>query len=231
MIQPSELSVGTAPMPGLLPEKHKFQSALQRVGYNHEKTVIVVDSEGGPAAGRLAWLLDTIGHDEWRYLNGGMQAWAASQPYQSSIPVNHEHDTPSIDFDSSTYVEGNQLLDLINDPSLCVWDCRTQGEYVGANPRAQRNGHIPGAIHLDWSELVEPHQGFTIRADAQDQLEQRGIRPSNDLVVHCHTHHRSGFAYMLARILDYPSVRAYPGSWSEWGNRPDTPIVQGPNPS
>jgi len=43
------------------------------------------------------------------------------------------------------------------------------------------------------------------------------------VITHCHTHRRSGFTYMLARALGYPRIKAYAGSWSEWGNLPDTP--------
>jgi thiosulfate/3-mercaptopyruvate sulfurtransferase len=28
----------------------------------------------------------------------------------------------------------------------------------------------------------------------------------------------------VAKSLGYPRVKAYAGSWSEWGNHPDTPV-------
>jgi len=31
----------------------------------------------------------------------------------------------------------------------------------------------------------------------------------------------------VARILGFPHIRAYHGSWSEWGNRMDTPVETG----
>ncbi|MBT3564150.1 MAG: sulfurtransferase, partial [Gammaproteobacteria bacterium] len=37
------------------------------------------------------------------------------------------------------------------------------------------------------------------------------------------THHRSGLTYLIGKSLGY-DIKAYPGSWSEWGNHPDTPI-------
>lgn len=55
-------------------------------------------------------------------------------------------------------------------------------------------------------------------------LEDLGITPDKEVITHCQTHHRSGFTYLVAKALGYPRVKGYAGSWSEWGNHPDTPV-------
>jgi thiosulfate/3-mercaptopyruvate sulfurtransferase len=57
------------------------------------------------------------------------------------------------------------------------------------------------------------------------ELAQLGISNDKTVITHCQTHHRSGFTYLIGRILGF-NIKAYAGSWSEWGNRPDTPIVK-----
>ena len=64
--------------------------------------------------------------------------------------------------------------------------------------------------------------------NAEALLQEHGIVRSKNIITHCQTHHRSGLTYMVARILGFPRIRAYHGSWSEWGNQPDTPIETGP---
>lgn len=73
---------------------------------------------------------------------------------------------------------------------------------------------------------MDPQRGCRLRdMDAiRAELEELGLTPDREIVTHCQTHHRSGFTYLLAKLLHYPRVKAYPGSWSEWGNDPDTPI-------
>jgi len=50
-----------------------------------------------------------------------------------------------------------------------------------------------------------------------------GITPDKKVITHCLSHHRSGLSYLVGKALDL-SIRAYDGSWSEWGNHADTPI-------
>ena len=63
-----------------------------------------------------------------------------------------------------------------------------------------------------------------IRKDIAEVLQSLGITPDKEVVTHCQSHRRSGFTYLVAKALGYPRVKAYAGSWSEWGNHPDTPV-------
>ena len=71
---------------------------------------------------------------------------------------------------------------------------------------------------------MDPQKNFRIRENLEDELHALGITPDKEIITHCHTHHRSGFTYLVAKQLGFSRVRAYDGSWSEWGNRPDTPV-------
>ena len=59
----------------------------------------------------------------------------------------------------------------------------------------------------------------------KEELEELGITPNKKIITHCQTHHRSGLAYFVGKLLGL-NIKAYDGSWSEWGNHPDTPVEQ-----
>jgi thiosulfate/3-mercaptopyruvate sulfurtransferase len=210
--------------PGLLPSDEAIEALFSELGHRADAVYVVYDDEGGGWAGRFIWLLDVIGHTRYHYLNGGLHAWRAEGrpltqdiPSPQSGPVNlHIHDSPTATLD--------YLHSRLGADDLVIWDARGPLEYSGEKLLAAKAGHIPGAIHFEWTDGMDPANGLRIRKDMAERLLALGITPDKEIVTHCQTHHRSGFTYIVAKALGYPRVKAYAGSWSEWGNHPDTPV-------
>ncbi|HNP01660.1 MAG TPA: rhodanese-like domain-containing protein [Agitococcus sp.] len=54
-------------------------------------------------------------------------------------------------------------------------------------------------------------------------MHHLGITANKTVIVYCQTHHRSGLSYLVGKLLGL-NIKAYAGSWSEWGNLRDTPV-------
>lgn len=223
-IAPADLIRGEPPAVGKLPPRDALRALFRRVGLTPERTVVTCDDEGGGWAGRLAWTLDVIGHTDWCYLDGGMHAWAAAGLPFSDAPVEPVASDLDFDLDRRPVAELEEVVAALEVTDTLIWDCRSAEEYAGLKRTAARNGHIPGAVHLDWLELMDRERGLALVGDLEARLAARGITRDRDVITHCQTHHRSGLTYMAARLLGFPRIRAYHGSWSEWGNRADTPV-------
>jgi thiosulfate/3-mercaptopyruvate sulfurtransferase len=225
-IDPKSLQCGTAPTPGKLPSIEQLSALFSRVGLTADKHVIAYDDEGGGWAGRLIWTLDVLGHRHYSYLNGGLHAWVnEGHPTETTInqgaAVNYQ-----VTLDTKSIAEIDDIVPKLGSDQFAIWDARSKAEYEGSKVLAQRGGHIPGAINIDWLELMDRENN--LRLVNLQQLQQRlnalGLSKDKQIVTHCQTHHRSGLTYLAMKILGYPNIKAYHGSWSEWGNRNDTPI-------
>jgi thiosulfate/3-mercaptopyruvate sulfurtransferase len=214
------------------PPKDQWIQTLIQLDYQPDKPILLLDDSGGTWAGRAAWLLDWIGHTQWYYLNGGRQAWIeAGQPLESGTPFSPELKQPlftqPIEFHDFPWIQVNELIDLVNNKpeTIQIWDARSEAEYEGLLVKSSRSGHIPHAIHLEWSQCLE---GQSTRLKPLTELalllKNRGFVQNKPCITHCQTHHRSGLTYLVGRILGYP-MRAYAGSWQEWGSLLHTPIA------
>lgn len=217
---------GTQPAPGLLPSAEHLSELFSWLGLHPDTCVIAYDDEGGGWAGRLLWTLDAIGHHCYAYLDGGIHAWLAE-----GLPTETQANTPRASnyqvraLNPATNIELDELLQRYQSPELAIWDARSAEEYDGVRAYAQKAGHIPGAIHYEWTEPMDRGRHLRLRPldDIRRELDKRGLTADKEIITHCQTHHRSSFSWLVGRILGL-NIRGYAGSWSEWGNHPDTPV-------
>ncbi|MBW8742601.1 MAG: sulfurtransferase, partial [Acidobacteria bacterium] len=113
-----------------------------------------------------------------------------------------------------------ELASRLDDPSLVILDVRTDDEYRGKGgyPCDPRQGHIPGARHVNVQDLFAgPGQPKT--ADAIRAL----VGDPDEIVAYCHSGSRSALATLALRAAGY-RARNYAGSWHEWSRHPELPI-------
>lgn len=223
-IDPNQLRPKTGFM-GFLPSLSDLEALFGGIGYRPDLTYVVYDDEGGGWAGRFIWMLDSIGHKNYHYLNGGLYAWAKEgYPLSAEQTPRLISTTPSLHLDTTPTATLDYIQDRLQAEDLVIWDARSPDEYDGDKVLANRGGHIPGAINFEWTAAMDMANGLRIREDIADCLIKLGITRDKEIITHCQTHHRSGFTYLIAKALGYPRVKAYAGSWSEWGNNPNTPV-------
>lgn len=215
------------PVAGLLPERDQLERVLAAAGIGPQTRVVALDAEGGGAAGRLLWTLEAHGHSAVSILNGGLHAWVgegfATESGTAPAPTPGALQLPA---PQARIADAEYIMAHLGDADFVALDARSAEEYSGAAVRAARGGHIPGAVHYEWTRGMDRANNLRLRPpdELRAEIAALGITPEREIVTYCHTHHRSAFSYAMLRILGYERVRGYPGSWSDWGNRSDTPI-------
>jgi thiosulfate/3-mercaptopyruvate sulfurtransferase len=103
------------------------------------------------------------------------------------------------------------------DTDAVVVDTREAWEYA--------EGHLPGAVQLDWRDLVDAEtRGLKPDAELESLLAERGVTPDRRIVLYCNTARRISHTYVALRHLGYEHVDFYEGSLTEWEKR-GGPIV------
>ena len=222
------LTASRPPVMGLLPDEQHLAELFASIGLQPHHHVVAYDEEGGGKASRLLWTLDVIGHTSFSLLNGGLQAWA-----REGHPVDNAQVAPTgrvypVTISHAMYADRGYIQAHLHDPSMQLLDARSPGEFSGADVRARRGGHIPGAVNVEWTRAIDQQRNLRLRSlpDLQTMYRNAGLSTDKEVITYCHTHHRSAHTYIVLKWLGYPRVKGYPGSWSDWGNAADTPIDQ-----
>lgn len=217
---------------GLLPDVEVLQQLIRTLQLSPHHHVIAYDDEGGAWAGRLVWTLHCMGFYQTSIINGGIHACLSAgvntTADETILPAVEQYYQPTFSQIAQHRIEYAELMQRVQQQDLQLWDCRSAEEFSGEKRMARRAGHIPNAIHYDWTCLFDRERQLKLYPLEQirQQLQQRGFDLSQPVVVYCQSHHRSSLAYLVGRLLNWQII-AYDGAWSEWGNQTDSIIVTG----
>ena len=114
-------------------------------------------------------------------------------------------------------ISHDELVSRLDDPELTILDVRSASEYSGEAGYGccGRQGHIPGARHLDVQELASCGSADEVRALVTLPV---GV----EIVAYCHSGSRSAWAAEILVGAGY-AARNYVGSWHEWSTAVPAP--------
>jgi thiosulfate/3-mercaptopyruvate sulfurtransferase len=219
-------------------EGEAFGQLMDRLGVGNDCHVVLCGDANNFFAASAYWLLRYNGHARVSLLDGGRRWWVR----QGRELVDDE---PTVQRRPRYVVEGrnpefratrDQVLEryLGAPDGTILLDCRTPGEYDGSGvdttdlpvERHRAVGHIPGAVNLSTTLLVDESTG---RLQPLEQLRRlyadRGVREDSDVTVYCRVAERSALLwFVLHELLEHPHVRNYDGGWAEYGSLMDVPV-------
>lgn len=186
-------------------------------------TRVVLYGANVAATARVWWLLKYCGLRHVALLDGGWEAWR-----QAGGAISTDASEPkAVSFEPA--FQGDRLAErplvqaCLKDPHQRLWDARSAGEYTGQQVKGSRPGRIPGAVHLDWQDMLDETGRFKPARELERLLADKGITRDAAVVTYCYSGGRASVAAFVAELLGYPKVKNYYGSWREWSACTDLP--------
>ena len=219
-------------VPGMSRPATELQQLLRDLGVKGNSTVVLY-GDGGPEPYRLWWTLESMAGFETRVLDGGLQAWKAAGHRVAG--------GDGLDVSPGDAVLGKPRLASAEHwsdvaefmeahPGAKLIDTRSSIEFSGQekHPKAARAGRIPGASHLDWTDVLrDKDEDHRLRepGELKEIFSERGVEPGTPVVTYCQSGTRSAAVYFALYQVGFEpdSCMNYDGSWAEY-SRLDLPV-------
>jgi thiosulfate/3-mercaptopyruvate sulfurtransferase len=238
---------GTAPETGdaerewLVPNAEQVAAVLRRWRVGEGDRIVFYDDIGlNRHAIRGYWLLRLyrFPKDRLHILDGGIEAWRrAEQATTTEVPEPDLADglrqpVQLGERDDDLIATYDQVLAWSReaaagpDAPTRILDVRTAAEWVGTDLRAKHGGHVPGARHRCFVDLLTEEGTFRPVDQMVSLIRASGADPDEIRATYCQGGVRAALVwFVLHELAGFEDVRSYAGSWEEWGNRDDSPIV------
>jgi thiosulfate/3-mercaptopyruvate sulfurtransferase len=216
-----ELSDADSTLEFALVSPEQFVEAMARLGVSDDSRVVLYDTNYSVWAARVWWMLRWVGFDRAALLDGGLNAWTAA-----GLPLSTESAAPppgrlTLNLRPELIADRNEVLASLESDTVTLVDAMPGAHYRGEAAMYDRPGHIPGALNMPSTLLLD---------------ENRRFRPLDELemLIDADQHARtitycgggisaSADAFVLTR-LGFTNVAVYAASLQEWAADPLNPM-------
>ncbi len=200
---------------GLIKSPQDLADYFGEKGISSTSNIVLYDDGSNKYSSRVYWILDYLGAENLRLLHKDMNKWKASRlPLtRNKTAVKATTFTPSIN--GAVIV---QAADVKGCSGNCVVvDARSAGEYNGTSEKPVSEGHIKGAINIEYKEFVNDKGAFISKDQIKAVAEKYGLTADKTIIIYCETSVRATVEFVaLKEILGYPNVKVYDGAYNEW---------------
>ncbi|MGH3759783.1 sulfurtransferase [Actinophytocola sp.] len=213
-----------------------FEKLLSAKGIGNSDKVILYGGNNNWFAAYAYWYFKLYGHDAVQLLDGGRKKWELDgRPLSTDAVTREETSYSAKEQNTSIRAFRDEAVGAINTKNLV--DVRSPDEFSGKllapahlpQEQAQRAGHIPSAINVPWSKAANEDGTFKSADELRALYQEAGIDESKATIAYCRIGERSSHTWFaLHELLDYPDVKNYDGSWTEYGSLVGVPVEIGP---
>jgi thiosulfate/3-mercaptopyruvate sulfurtransferase len=165
---------------GGLEDLDHWARAVGELGVTNDTHVVLYGDPLTDTA-RVWWLLKYLGHEKLSLLDGSWRLWQDEKRAVETTAARVEPAKFAPRPQSSCLARVNDVKGAAGKDDVVLLDVRSEAEFSGKTG-GERSGHIPGAKHLEWKELLLPDGRFKKRDDLVRLFRDRGLDPLKTIV-------------------------------------------------
>ena len=196
---------------GFLLSNDELAKIFGNKGVSNESAIVVYDGGSQKPASRVYLVLKYLGAPNVKILHKNMTTFKKSRVPLTPMATKKKATTFTVNVDESIIAS---LAD-VKAGNAKLFDARDANEFAGTTDKS--TGHIPGAIHLSFKDVLDADKAFKTKAELEKVMAAYGVTADSPIIVSCQSGKRAAVLYVaFTSVLGYKNVKMYDGSYNEW---------------
>jgi thiosulfate/3-mercaptopyruvate sulfurtransferase len=212
----------TGPVEGQFLEPAELADIFAKKGVSNTSKIVLYDDGSQKYNSRVWWVLEYLGATDVFLLHKDMAQMESARIPMTSTPVKLKATTFTPALNADMNIDMAALKSKIDNPTVLLLDAREKDEYEGMDKDKRSKGHLPGAIFMNYKEVLTPTGAYKSKDEILALAPQFGISPEKEVIVYCQTGIKASVLYIaLKEIAGLSNVKLYAGAYAEWSSVPD----------
>ena len=199
---------------GVIKPPAELAEIFGSLGVGDHSKVVVYDEGSQKYSTRVYWILKYLGKENVSILHKDLAEWRPARIMLTAAVPTPEPAALTPKVNDEVYASLDEVETDKDLSGYVLVDVRTPDEYNGVK---NSEGHIPGAINLNYEDLLTDTGAFKPKEELEKIAREHGLTSDRGIIFYCKTSVRAAVAFVAFRdMLGYPNVQVYDGAYNEW---------------
>ena len=213
------------PVEGQVKPAEELAAIFGKKGVSNTSKIVLYDDGSSKYNSRVWWILKSVGATDVSILHFNMEQFAAARIPLTATPATGKPTTFVVaesSYKAYTMVEVQKLAE-----GTLLLDAREKDEFEGADAAKKSNGHIPGAVWMNFKEVLTATGAYKSKDEIIAAAAKFGATPEKPIIVYCNSGIKAAVLYVaLKEIAGFQNVQNYVGSYADWTTIAENPLVK-----
>ena len=210
---------------GQVKPAEELAAYLGKKGVSNTHKIVLVDEGSNKYNSRVWWILKSLGAADVSILHFNMEQFAAARIPLTATPASGKATTFAVAESTFKACSADDVKSRAEGAVLL--DAREKDEFAGADAAKKSKGHIPGAVWMNFKEVLTPTGAYKSKDEIVAAAAKFGATPEKTVIVYCNSGVKASVLYVaMKEIAGFQNVLYYAGSYADWASNPDNQLVQ-----